>query len=458
MELATPIDPQRMQTLAARFTGVLIGPEDAAFDEARRIHNGLVDKRPALIARCRGTEDVRAALALARDTGLDVAIRGGGHNVAGRAVVDGGVVIDLSDMKAIDVDPEARSLRAEGGVLWSELNDAAAAHGLAVTGGVISTTGVAGLTLGGGLGWLMGVHGLSVDNLLSVELVTAAGDVLTVDDESRPDLFWALRGGGGNFGVATSFEFRLHPLREVVAGLVAHPLDAAGDVLRFYRDFTRDLPDELTAFAALVHAPDGSGVPLAALIVCHAGPRERAEAELAPLLGFGSPAVTQVGPMPYPAVNQMLDAAYPRGALNYWKSSFVAALDDDTIDTAIEQFAACPSPMGGIVIEHFHGAVTRVPVGATAVPLREEGYNLAITDVWSDPADTEANIEWTRATYAALSPHFAARRYVNYLADDEADEAVAAAYGENFSRLQEVKRRYDPDNLFHLNHNVRVTA
>jgi FAD/FMN-containing dehydrogenase len=458
MALATPIDPQRIQALAAGFSGALIGPEDAGFEEARRIHNGLIDKRPALIARCRGTSDVQAALAFARENGLDVAIRGGGHNVAGRAVCDGGLVIDLSDMKAITVDAEARTLRAGGGVLWSELNDAAAAHGLAVTGGMISTTGIAGLTLGGGIGWLMGVHGLSVDNLLSVELVTAAGDVLTVAEDSHPDLFWALRGGGGNFGVATAFEFRLHPLREVVGGLVAHPLDAAGDVLRFYRDFTREVPDELTALGALVHAPDGSGVPLAAFAVCHAGPREQAEADLAPLLAFGSPAMTQVGPMPYPAVNRMLDAGYPRGALNYWKASFVTGLDDELIDTAIERFAACPSPMGALVLEHFHGAVTRVPVEATAVPHREEGYNLVITGVWTDPAETAANIEWTRGTYAAVAPHFAARRYVNYLADDEGDDAVAAAYGANYARLQELKRRYDPDNLFHLNHNVRITA
>jgi FAD/FMN-containing dehydrogenase len=363
-------------------------------------------------------------------------------------------MIDLSPMKGVHVNPSARTVRAQGGVTWREFNRETGVHGLATTGGVISTTGVAGLTLGGGLGWLLGKYGLSVDNLLSVELVTATGEVLNVTAKEHPDLFWALRGGGGNFGIAASFEFRTHPCRQVFGGLVAHPLPAAKDVLRFYRDFTAKVPDELTVFAALVHAPDGSGAPLAALIVCHCGDLERAEKDVRPLLQFGTPALAQVGPMPYPAINMMLDDAFPRGALNYWKSSFVKTLDDNVIGVMVDRFAACPSPMTGIVLEHFHGAVTRIGVSDTAVPHREPGYNLLIASVWMDPGTTGDNIAWTRAAYAALEPHFAGRQYVNYLGDDEATDAIENAYGRNYARLVEIKRRYDPGNLFRLNQNI----
>ena len=323
------IDEEPLHSLAATFSGLVLRPGEDGYDEARRIHNGLIDKRPALIARCRGTADIIDALRFARESGLEISVRGGGHNVAGRAVTDGGVMIDLSLMKGIYVDPKARTARAEGGVSWREFNRETAVHGLATTGGVISTTGIAGLTLGGGIGWLLGKHGLSVDNLLSVEVVTAAGEVLTASADEHPDLFWALRGGGGNFGVAASFEFRLHPLQQVFGGLVAHPFHAAKEALRFYGEFTKSVPDELSVFAGVVHAPDGSGVPLVAFIICHAGSQHQAEADLRPLLGFGSPAMVQVGPMPYPAVNMMLDGGFPKGALNYWKASFVRALDTD---------------------------------------------------------------------------------------------------------------------------------
>jgi FAD/FMN-containing dehydrogenase len=357
-------------------------------------------------------------------------------------------------MKSITIDPERAIATAQGGVSWNELNDAAAGHGLAVTGGAISTTGIAGLTLGGGLGWLMGKYGLACDNLEAVELVTAAGDVLQVDAESHPDLLWALRGGGGNFGVATSFTYRLHPLSTVTGGLIAHPIDAAPDLLRFYRDAVADASDDLTVFAALVHAPDGSGVKLAALIVCHAGQPDIAAQDLAPFLSFGSPLMTQVGSMPYPQMNTLLDAGYPKGGLNYWLSSFTRGLPDALIDTAVERFASVPSTMTAILFEHFHGAVTRVSPTDTAVPHREPGWNLVIPSVWTDPAATEANIHWTRETYGALAPHLAARRWLNYLGDDQADDAVRAAYGPNYNRLREIKRRYDPDNVFHLNHNI----
>jgi FAD/FMN-containing dehydrogenase len=440
--------------LSDRLGERILRPEDSGYDAARAIHNGLIDRRPAMIVRCRSADDVVAALALARDEGLDVSVRGGGHNVAGRAVSDGGVMIDLSEMRAIAVDPDRNTLTAGGGATWAELNDAAAAHGLAVTGGAISSTGIGGLTLGGGLGWLMAKYGLAADNVLSAELVTANGEVLGVDDESHPDLMWALRGGGGNFGVATTFTYRVHPLSMITGGLIAHPVDAAPELLRFYRDASARASDDLTVFAGLVPAPDGSGHKLAAFVICHTGTPEAAEQELAPYKAFGSPLVTEVGPMPYPVINTMLDAGFPKGSLHYWLSSFTNGLTDALIDTAVERYASVPSPMTPMLFEHFHGAVTRVEPTATAVPHREAGWNLLIPSVWTDPADTAANIAWAKDTHAALKPELSERRWLNYLGDDQGEDAIRGAYGPNYDRLRELKRRYDPENVFHLNHNI----
>jgi FAD/FMN-containing dehydrogenase len=452
--MSTTLDDILVRELTERVSGPVLTPDRPAYDAARAVHNGLIDRRPAVIVRCRTTEDVAAALDLARRAELEVSVRGGGHNVAGRAVTDGGVMIDLAEMKAVAVDRERSTATAQGGVTWGELNAATGAHDLAVTGGAVSSTGIAGLTLGGGLGWLMGKHGLAADNLLAVELVTATGEILHVDASSHPDLFWALRGGGGNFGVATSFTYRLHPIGTVTGGLIAHPIDAAPDLLRFYRDAIHNASDELTVFAGLVHAPDGSGTKLAVLVACHAGDPDTAEQELAPFTTFGSPLMVEVGPMPYPVMNTLLDGGFPDGALNYWLSSFTAGLSDALIDGAVERFAAAPSSMTKILFEHFHGAVTRVGPTDTAVPHRERGWNLLIPSTWTDPADTEANIGWTRETFAALRPELATGRWLNYLGDDQADDAIRAAYGPNFARLQQVKRRYDPDNIFHLNHNI----
>lgn len=454
MAAIAALEAERIETLNAAFSGTLLQTEDEGYDDARRIYNGLIDKRPSLIARCGGTADVVDAIALAREAGLEISVRGGGHSVAGRAVTDGGLMIDLAGMKGIYVDPEARTVRAQGGVTWAEFNRETAAHGLAVTGGQISTTGIAGLTLGGGLGWLMGIHGLAADNLLSVELVTAGGEILNVTADSHPDLFWALRGGGGNFGVATWLEYRLFPLTQIVGGLIAYPIDRGGDLLRFYRERTQSVPDELGISCVLAHAPDGSGMKLAALAICHAGSPEAAERDLAPIRAFGTPVMEALGPMPYPAINAILDAGYPRGALNYWKSSFVRELSDGLIDEATARFATTPSPMNAVLIEHYHGAVTRVGVTDTAVPHRETGYNLLLPTIWTDPADTDANVAWTRETYEAFRPYLREGRWLNYLSDDDQADAIRAAYGPNFDRLTEVKRRYDPDNLFHLNHNI----
>jgi FAD/FMN-containing dehydrogenase len=444
---------ERLETLRASFRGAVLHSADEGYDAARQIHNAMVDRRPSLIARCHGASDVADAVRFARDAGLEISVRGGGHNVAGRAVIDDALMIDLSPMKGIYVDPAARTVRAQGGVLWGELNREAAAHGLAVTGGAISTTGIGGYTLGGGLGWLMSKYGLAADNLLSVELVTATGEILNVTAESHPDLFWALRGGGGNFGVAASFEYQLHPLSTVVGGLIAHPFEAAKDLLRFYRDACEASSDDLTIFAGLVHAPDGSGMKLSALIVCHTGTPEEAERELAPIKAFGSPLMVEVGQMPYPVINTLLDDGYPAGWFNYWLSSFTRGIDDGLIDTAIEHFARTPAPTNAMVFEQFHGAVTRIGETDTAVPHRAQGWNLLIPSVWTDPADSEANIAWTKETHAALAPHLSESRWLNYLGDDQ-DAGIRGAYGPNYDRLVEVKRKYDPDNVFRHNHNI----
>jgi FAD/FMN-containing dehydrogenase len=444
-------------TLRGQLAGEVLAPGDAAYEGARRVHNGLIDRRPAFIARCRGTADVQAAVRFGRERGLEIAVRGGGHNVAGNAICEGGLVIDLTAMRGVHVDPQARRSRAQGGGTWDDYNRETQLHGLASTGGVVSTTGIAGLTLGGGLGWLMGKHGLAVDCLRAAEVVTAAGDVVRASAEDHPDLFWALRGGGGNFGVVTWFEYELYPVGPtVVAGLAAHPLAAARDVLRYYRDFTASLPDELTAFAGLVHAPDGSGAKLAALVVCHAGSLEAGARAVEPVKRFGTPAMDMIGPMPYTAVNMMFDPGFPPGALNYWKSSFLGGLPDDAIETMIARFAASPSPMSAVLLEHFHGAATRVGPTETAFPHRSPGFNFLVVAEWMDRAESAANVAWARETYAAMAPHFAAGRYGNYLnAEETAErEPVAASFGPNWARLREVKRRYDPDNVFHLNQNV----
>ena len=443
--------------LRTQLIGSVLSPADAGYDEARRVHNGMIDRRPALLARCYGAADVQAAVRFARERGLEIAVRGGGHNVAGNAVCDGGLVVDLSAMRGVHVDVRARRARAQGGATWGDYNRETQLHALASTGGVVSTTGVGGLTLGGGLGWLMGKHGMAVDCLRAVELVTATGEIVRATAEEHPDLFWAVRGGGGNFGVATWLEYELYPVGPMVTGgLVAHPFSAARDVLRFYREFTASLPDELTAFAGLLHAPDGSGVKLAGIIVCYAGSLEAGAAAVSPVKRFGSPVMDVIGPMPYAAVNTLFDAGFPRGALNYWKSNFLTALGDGAIDTMIERFAEAPSPMSGLLLEHFHGAATRVGPTQTAFPHRTVGYNFLAVGEWLDASATRANVTWTREAYAAMADHFTSGRYVNYLNADELgeDAAVSAAFGPNAQRLRDIKRKYDPDNVLHRNQNI----
>ena len=450
------MSPTSVAEFAARFSGQLLQSPDAGYEDARRVHNGLIDKRPAIIARCRNVADVVDAVNLAREGSLEVAVRGGGHNVAGRATIDGGLMIDLSLMKGIYVDPKARTARAQGGATWGEYNRETQVHGLASTGGVISTTGVGGLTLGGGLGWLMGKHGLSIDNLRSAELVTAEGKVVTASADENADLFWGVRGGGGNFGVATSLEYAVHPVGPIVTGgLVAHPFARAREVLGFFRDTASSLPDEMTLFAGLIHAPDGSNHKLAGILACHCGALPAGEAAVKPIKAFGPPVMVALGPIPYTAMNQMLDAGYPKGALNYWKSSFLNSLNDAAIATLVDCYARVPSPMAGIIIEHAHGAMGRVGVTDTAFPHRSDGFNLLFLTQWASPADTERCIAWTRESYAAMRPFTAPGRYVNYLDNDEGGDPVAEAYGSNYARLKQLKTKYDPANFFHMNQNIR---
>jgi len=440
--------------LAGTFSGQLLRPTDPGYEDVRKVHNGLVDKRPFLIARCRNTADVVDAVNLAREQNLEVAVRGGGHNVAGRATIDGGLMIDLSLMKGIHVDPKARVARAQGGATWREYNRETQIHGLASTGGVVSTTGVGGLTLGGGLGYLLGKYGLAIDSLRSAQLVLADGGIVTASSDENADLFWAVRGGGGNFGVTTSFEFNVHAVGPTIAGgVVLHPFAKAREVLRFYRDATQSVADELTVFAGLLCGPDGS--PLSAIVGCHCGPLSAGETAVKPLKTFGSPVADMFGPMPYSAVNQLIDAAYPKGALNYWKSSFLSSLNNDAIDTMVDCCARMPSPMAGIFLEHAHGAMTRVGVTDTAFPHRAVGYNMLFLNQWTNPADTERCIAWTRESYAAMRPFVASGRYVNYLDDDEAGDPIAQAYGPNYAKLRQIKAKYDPTNFFHMNQNIK---
>jgi hypothetical protein len=379
--------------LAEGFSGDILHPDDPGYDAARTIHNGLIDKRPALIARCLNTADVVDAVNTARDAGLEVSVCGGGHNIAGKAVTEGGLMIDLSPMKGIHVDPARRTVRAQGGATVGELDRATAVFGLATPSGTVSTTGVGGLTLGGGLAWLMGRYGMAVDNLLSAEVVLASGAVVTASADTDADLFWAIRGGGGNFGVVTSFEFQAHPVASVLKGPLVHALDAAPEVLAFYRDAGAGAPDELATQAALIPAPDGSGAKLCAIAVCHCGQdADRAEADVASLRAFGPPAADMIERIPYPVANTGVDWLFTPGTLGYWKSAFFSQLSDAAIAVLVDAYKRAPSDLCALVIEGFQGEATRVEPTATAFPHRTPGHNLLLISQWTDPADSDAGI------------------------------------------------------------------
>jgi FAD/FMN-containing dehydrogenase len=441
-----------LDPLRGTVRGAVIAPTDREYETARRVHNGMIDKRPAVIVRCSGVADVMTALDFGISHRLPVAIRGGGHNVAGKAVVDDGIVIDLGPMKGTRVDPTSRRAWAQGGLTWGEFDRETQAFGLATTGGAVSTTGIAGLTLGGGIGWLQRKHGLACDNLRSADVVTADGRFLTASPTDNADLFWGLRGGGGNFGVVTSFEYQLHPLGRVLGGAVLHPFSAVRDAFDFYRDFAQDAPDELFCEFGVGPLPDGQrGV---FLFVCYSGPLDEGERILAPVHDFGHPVADLLQPMSYCELQQAFDEDFPFGLENYWKSSNLAQLSDDAIDTMIGFMEAAPSLAPIVIIDQFGGAVARVPADATAFGHRDAEYDLIIAAIWSGREEQEAHVEWARSFWDAMQPHSTESVYVNYLSE-EGPERVRAAYGdEHWNRLVELKRKYDPQNVFRSNQNI----
>ncbi len=450
------LDTTAWQKLQDALRGQLLTPEHSEYDNVRRVFNAMIDKRPAAIARCAGAADVMACVGFARQHDLLVSVRGGGHSVAGKAVCDGGQMIDLSLLKGIHVDPARRVARAQPGLTLAEFDHETLAYGLVTPLGTVSMTGIAGLTLGGGYGWLNGKLGLACDNLISVDVVTADGRQLTTSAAENEDLFWGIRGGAGNFGIATSFEYRLHPLGPVVAGPIFYPVTKAREVLRFYREFTATAPDELTVSAGFLTGPDGA--PLVAIIPCFCGPVEESEKLLKPLKTFGSPAMDGVGVTSYIQHQKMFDPSFPPGHCHYWKGGFLPALSDEAIDTLVNFAATNPSPLSLVVIDNLHGATSRVKPEETAFPHRREPYSLLVLSTWREPAESEKNIQWARQFWGAMQPFSAGGVYVNYLSDGEGEERVRAAYGPNLSRLAALKKKYDPTNFFRVNQNIRPAA
>jgi FAD/FMN-containing dehydrogenase len=458
----TVVDDAALAALTRHFQGELIRRDDPSYDAARRIWNGAIDRRPALIARCTGVADVQAAVRFAREHELVVAVRGGGHNVAGTAVCDDGVVIDLSPMKGVWIDPAARTGRAQAGLLWGELDHETQALGLAVTGGIITHTGIGGLTLGGGLGWLMRRHGLTCDNLLSADLVTADGELLRVSAEEHADLFWGLRGGGGNFGVVTSFEYRLHSVGPIVlAGVILHPAARAREVLSFYREYVATAPDELTTIVVLRMAPPAPflpasvhGQPVVVIGVCYAGPLDEGERAVAPLRRFGEPLVDLIRPTPYTSHQALFDPTAPHGLGYYWKSEYLPPLSDALIDTLTGHAWRAETPESYTIIFHLGGAVGRQDPEGSAFEDRRATHAAVIDAIWSDPARASACASWTRTFWEAIRPYSTGRIYVNFLGE-EGQERVRAAYGEaKYERLRALKGKYDPSNFFRLNQNI----
>jgi FAD/FMN-containing dehydrogenase len=452
---------QALGALADRVSGQVIRPGDEGYEEARRVYNAMVDVRPAAIVRCATADDVAQVVRLAAEERMDLAVRGGGHSVPGFGTAEGAIVADLSPMQSVDVDDAQRTATAGGGTTWGRFNDVTAAHGLATTGGIISTTGVGGLTLGGGIGYLCRAHGLSCDNLVSARVVTADGSLVTASENEHADLFWALRGGGGNFGVVTEFTFRLHPVTTVYGGPMFFELSDGADVLKHFRDFIPTAPREYGGFPAFQIAPplpfvpeNRAGEPFVALVSCWTGAVEEGERLLDGFRAVARPVAEGIGQMPYAALNSAFDGLVPPGLQHYWKAAYVRDLTDEAIAVHMEHGPKVPTVNSTVHLYPVDGAVHDVPADATAFGHRDANFAPVIAGMWPDPADNERNIRWVRDYYAAIAPHSQAGGYVNFASPDDQDK-VADNYGANYRRLMEVKRRYDPDNLFHLCQNIR---
>lgn len=442
--------------------GEIILPEDDEYNKARSVWNGMIDKHPAMIVRCAGAADVITAVNFARKNGIPISVRGGGHNVAGNALCDGGMVIDLSRMKAIWVDPATGHARAEGGVSWGEFDHETQIYGLATTGGIVSTTGIAGFTLGGGIGWLMRKYGLACDNLISADVITAEGRFLKANEEQNQDLFWGVRGGGGNFGIVTSFKYHLHPVGPVMAGRIIYAFEKARDVLKFYRNYIADAPNELSTMVAFMTAASTPslpaslhGRPAVSVIVCYTGPPKSGEKILRPLRKAFVPEIDSIRVMPYTELQSMFDGEAPWGLKNYWKSEYLAEISDGVIEPIIEYASRISSPLSQIHIQHLQGAVGRVGEAETAFSHRNSAFVMNIVSKWHNDIESEKHIQWTRELAAVMTPFATGGVYVNFLGD-EGDDRVRAAYGpEKYRRLSEVKKKYDPENFFRLNQNIR---
>ncbi len=440
-----------IEELKKQVRGEVLQPSDSGYDEARSIYNAMIDRRPAAIVLCSRIADAAACVRFAREHDLPLSIRGGGHNVAGNAVCDGGVMLHMGKLKGVRVDVKSRTAAAQPGVTLGDYDQATTAHGLVTPLGVVSRTGIAGLTLGGGLGWLMGKHGLACDNLMGAEVVTAEGKTVQASETENADLLWGLRGGGGNFGIVTEFRYRLHPLQPTIGGLLIYPLEKSKEVLRFYREITHQCPDELVVAAALLNSPDG--VPVTAFAVCYNGDPRQGEKMLAPIRAFGPPVADAVGPVPFIQHQSMLDASYPPGQFHYWKAGFMNSLPEEAMDVAIEHFAHRPSPLITLFFEHMHGAASRVPADATAFAHRFDHYNFSAFGVWKDANDHDVNRKWVQDLWQGMRTYLSGRAYVNYLGQEGADR-VREAYGPNYERLAALKKKYDPTNLFRLNQNI----
>ena len=447
------LEEATVEALRAAVHGGMLRPGDTGYDDARKVWNALIDRRPALIVKCTGAADVVSCVNFARAHALPISVRGGGHNIAGSGVCDKGLMVDLSAMKEIQVDSAVRTARVEPGATWGELDRKTQAFGLATTGGICSETGVAGLALGGGFGWLMRKHGLTLDNILSLELVTADGELRKVSATEHSELFSCVRGTHSNFGVVTSLEFQLHSVGpEVLAGMVMHPLDQGKEALQFYRDYTSKAPDEMSTTAALLTSPDGH--PMVAILACYIGDLDAARDVIAPLKEFGPPVADMIQPMPYVTAQSLMDEAFPKGRLNYWKSSLLKGLSDGTIEALVEGFKDVGSPYSSIMIEHLGGAVAKVAGEATAFGTRDAAYDCVMMPVWTEPSESNTHIAWADGLWRAIQPDSAGAVYVNYLGE-EGEERVRAAYGANYDRLAKLKAKYDPANLFCVNQNIK---